>query len=79
MAPSKKSERINWDEDPLWAAVRPPADETPEQAAARRKGEADAKLVSDKIDEQLRLEAAQAKRRRTIRLLLLGELGVEST
>ncbi|KAG8918292.1 hypothetical protein FRC01_001943 [Tulasnella sp. 417] len=70
MAPSRSSRD---DDDPLWLAIKPPPDETPEQAALRKKREAEAKLISDKIDEQIRLESAMLKKKKVIRLLLLGQ------
>ncbi|KAG8912765.1 hypothetical protein FRC00_003818 [Tulasnella sp. 408] len=69
MAPSRSSRD---DDDPLWLAIKPPPDETPEQAALRKKREAEAKIISDKIDEQIRQESALLKKKKVIRLLLLG-------
>lgn len=70
MAPSRSSRD---DDDPLWLAIKPPPDETPEQAAIRKKREAEAKIISDKIDEQIRQESALLKKKKVIRLLLLGQ------
>lgn len=70
MAPSRSSRD---DDDPLWLAIKPPPDETPEQAALRKKREVEAKIISDKIDEQIRQESALLKKKKVIRLLLLGQ------
>ncbi|KAG8977419.1 hypothetical protein FRC05_001817 [Tulasnella sp. 425] len=72
MAPSRNS-RDNDDDDPLWLAIKPPPDETPKQAALREKRETEAKLISDKIDEQIRQESALLQKQKVIRLLLLGQ------
>lgn len=59
-------------DDPLWLAMQPRYNESPEQAATRIKKEHEAKLVSDKIDEAIRAESALLKKQKIIRLLLLG-------
>jgi guanine nucleotide-binding protein alpha-1 subunit len=60
--------------DPLAVLSAPPKDETAEQRAARERAEADAKRVSDLIDEQIRQEkAARAKKRMPVKVLLLGQ------
>ncbi|KAG8905471.1 hypothetical protein FRB99_008912 [Tulasnella sp. 403] len=69
--PPSRSEQSN--DDPLWLAIKPPPDETPEQAALRKRREADAKLVSEQIDEIIRQEAAILKKKKIVRLLLLGQ------
>ncbi|KAG8902846.1 hypothetical protein FRC01_009452, partial [Tulasnella sp. 417] len=63
------------DEDPLALAIRPPADETPQQREARLAEEAAAKKISDDIDEQIRAESKRRKARakREIKVLLLGQ------
>jgi guanine nucleotide-binding protein alpha-1 subunit len=71
MAPSR--DPAFTDDDPLWLAIRPPPDETPEQKALRLKREAEAKKISDLIDEQIKLESAQLKKKKIVRLLLLGK------
>lgn len=61
-------------DDPLAAAIAPPADETVEERAARERREAEAKRVSDGIDENLRAERAAAKKKRKpVKVLLLGQ------
>ncbi|KAH9849591.1 G-alpha-domain-containing protein [Lenzites betulinus] len=61
------------DRDPLSAALRPPIDETEEEKAHRLAGEEAAKRVSLAIDEAIRLEEKQRKKRKIVRLLLLGQ------
>ena len=63
------------DDDPLTLAIAPPPDETPEQREARLSAEAEARSISERIDEQLKTEkAAQRKRRsQTVKVLLLGQ------
>lgn len=61
------------DEDPLTLAIAPPPDETPEQRQAREAEEAEAKRISDGIDDQIRLEREQLKKtKKPVKLLLLG-------
>jgi len=61
------------DEDPLTLALAPPIDETPEQRQAREAEEAEAKRVSDEIDEQIRREKEnEKKKKKPVKLLLLG-------
>ncbi|OJT03444.1 Guanine nucleotide-binding protein alpha-4 subunit [Trametes pubescens] len=61
------------DRDPLSAALRPPIDETEEEKAHRLADEEAAKRVSLAIDEAIRLEDKQRKKRKIVRLLLLGQ------
>lgn len=62
------------DIDPLTLAIAPPPDETPEQRQIREAAEAEAKRVSDEIDEQIRKERESDKRKRKpVKLLLLGQ------
>ncbi|KAI0674554.1 G-alpha-domain-containing protein [Trametes maxima] len=61
------------DRDPLSAALRPPIDETEEEKAHRLADEEAAKRVSLAIDEAIRLEDKQRKKRKLVRLLLLGQ------
>ncbi|KAI0777192.1 guanine nucleotide binding protein, alpha subunit [Trametes elegans] len=65
--------RESSDRDPLAAALRPPIDETEEEKAHRLANEEAAKRVSHAIDEAIRLEDKQRKKRRQVRLLLLGQ------
>jgi hypothetical protein len=66
---------LNAADDPLTAAMAPPANETPDQRALRLRDEAEAKRISDAIDEELREARAKEKKRKTneVRVLLLGE------
>jgi len=60
--------------DSFEAVLRPPPDETPAQRDARIRAEQNAKRVSDAIDEQLRTERADLKRKRAdVKILLLGQ------
>ena len=61
--------------DPFAAFLRPPPGETPTARAARERREAEAKRVSDKIDEDLRNERSALRRRRhnQVTVLLLGQ------
>jgi hypothetical protein len=47
---------IHSQDDPLTLAMRPPNSETDTEKAARLKSEAEAKWISEKIDEELKLE-----------------------
>ncbi|KZT23005.1 G-alpha-domain-containing protein [Neolentinus lepideus HHB14362 ss-1] len=60
-------------DDPFIAVLAPPPDETPVEKAAREKREAEARRVSDEIDEMLRQERAGMKKKRPVRVLLLGQ------
>lgn len=61
------------DEDPLSLALLPPPDETWEQRQLREAAEAEAKRVSDEIDEQIKRERENERRKRKpVKLLLLG-------
>uniref|UniRef100_A0A8H7XMK7 Guanine nucleotide-binding protein alpha-4 subunit n=1 Tax=Psilocybe cubensis TaxID=181762 RepID=A0A8H7XMK7_PSICU len=62
------------DEDPLTLAIAPPPDETYEQRVIREAAEAEAKRISDEIDEQIRKEReAEKKKKKPVKLLLLGQ------
>ncbi len=60
-------------EDPLTRALAPPPDETPEQREVRLNKEAEAQRVSDLIDESLRAERTAWKKRKVMKVLLLGQ------
>lgn len=51
----------------------PPPDETVEQKQAREQKEAEAKKISDSIDEELKRERAALKKKQIVRVLLLGQ------
>lgn len=62
------------EDDPLTLAIAPPADETPAQREERQIREAEARRISDEIDEQLRREREGEKRKKKpVKLLLLGQ------
>lgn len=64
----------NYDDDPLTAALAPPPNETAEQKEAREAAEAEARRISEEIDEQLKAErAAQKKKKAPVKVLLLGQ------
>jgi len=60
-------------DDPITAAMKPPLSETELERAARLEAEAEAKRVSEQIDEDLREERERLKKRKgdvKVRLLL---------
>ncbi|KAG6377714.1 guanine nucleotide binding protein, alpha subunit [Boletus reticuloceps] len=61
-------------DDPFALILAPPRDETPEAKEARERAEAEARRVSDDIDEQLRQERiASKKMKKPVKVLLLGQ------
>jgi polynucleotide 5'-kinase involved in rRNA processing len=60
-------------DDPLTRALQPPPDETPAEREERVRAEREAKRVSDEIDEELRRERIALKKKRPVRVLLLGQ------
>lgn len=61
-------------DDPFATLLAPPSDETPDAKAIRERAEAEARSVSDAIDEQLRQERfALKKKRKPVKVLLLGQ------
>ncbi|TDL24443.1 G-alpha-domain-containing protein [Rickenella mellea] len=60
-------------DDPFDEVLRPPTDESPTQRAMRIQREDDARRVSDAIDESLKQEQRQKKRKKPVKLLLLGQ------
>ncbi|KAJ6463512.1 guanine nucleotide binding protein, alpha subunit [Mycena sanguinolenta] len=63
----------SFEEDPLTAALAPPPNETPAERDARERIEAEAKRISDEIDALLRREREAEKKRKPVKLLLLGQ------
>ena len=63
-----------YEDDPLTWAMAPPPNETEEEKAERLRVEAEAKRISDLIDEELNKQR-QAERRgpKPVKLLLLGK------
>lgn len=69
-----KASDISESVDPLDLLAAPPKDETSAERAVREAREAEAKRISDAIDEQLKLErAARAKKKAPVKVLLLGQ------
>ncbi|KAH9477521.1 Guanine nucleotide-binding protein alpha-4 subunit [Psilocybe cubensis] len=60
-------------EDPLDEVLKPPPDETPEQRELRLEREAEAKRVSLAIDANIKAERQALRKKRIVRLLLLGQ------
>jgi hypothetical protein len=65
--------RHSQDNDPLDEALKPPPDETLEAREARLAEEDQAKRVSQAIDESIKAERQIMKKRKVVRLLLLGQ------
>lgn len=66
--------RMITSDDPLTRALAPPPNESASQRAQRLAAAADAKKISDMIDEELaRQRAAERKGPKPVKLLLLGE------
>ncbi|KAI0088915.1 guanine nucleotide binding protein, alpha subunit [Irpex rosettiformis] len=63
----------NESDDPLTRALAPPPNETAEERAARVKKEIEAQRVSDEIDEAIKLEKNAQRKKRAMRMLLLGQ------
>jgi hypothetical protein len=59
--------------DPLDEVLKPPPDETPEAKANRLAQEEEAKRVSQAIDQSIKAERQILKKRKVVRLLLLGQ------
>jgi guanine nucleotide-binding protein alpha-1 subunit len=60
--------------DPLSRALVPPANETSEQRAMREAKEAEARRVSERIDEQIKSEKqAKSRSKSPVKVLLLGQ------
>ncbi|KAH9481235.1 Guanine nucleotide-binding protein alpha-4 subunit [Psilocybe cubensis] len=61
-------------DDPITAAMKPPSTETDSERALRLEAEAEAKRVSEQIDEDLREERERLKKKKSdVKLLLLGQ------
>ena len=71
--PQMRSRSTPDDDDPLAAALRPPPDESPDTRALRLAREEDARRVSRAIDDAIRAERQLNKKRRIVRVLLLGQ------
>ena len=60
-------------DDPLAAVMAPPLDETPDERAVRLQREDEARRISDAIDESIKQERLMQKRKKVVKLLLLGQ------
>jgi hypothetical protein len=60
-------------DDPLDALLRPPPDESPEERLLRLEKEAEAKRISLAIDASIKAEKVARRKKRIVRLLLLGQ------
>ncbi|KAF7338754.1 Guanine nucleotide-binding protein alpha-4 subunit [Mycena sanguinolenta] len=60
-------------DDPLDVALRPPPNESPEEAALREAREEEARRVSAQIDAEIKAERQARRKKRIVRLLLLGQ------
>jgi hypothetical protein len=60
-------------DDPFDAVLRPPPNETAQQRAVRIAKEEEATRISQAIDENIRLERQRNKKKRIVRVLLLGQ------
>ncbi|KAF8150073.1 guanine nucleotide binding protein, alpha subunit [Crassisporium funariophilum] len=61
-------------DDPITAAMKPPLTETEAERSARLYAEAEAKRISEQIDEDLREERERLKKKKgDVKLLLLGQ------
>ena len=60
-------------DDPLALVMMPPPDETAEERTIRLQREEEARRISEAIDESLRQERQMQKRKRIVKLLLLGQ------
>ena len=61
------------DRDPLDDVLRPPPDESPHQRDQRLAQEAEASRISQAIDASIKAEKQARKKKRIVRLLLLGQ------
>ncbi|KAF8510274.1 guanine nucleotide binding protein, alpha subunit [Gautieria morchelliformis] len=67
------STSLNDPDDPISRALQPPPDESPSERDERLRAEREAKRVNDEIDDELRRERAALRRKRPVRVLLLGQ------
>ena len=59
--------------DPLAAVLQPPPNETPAEREERYRQEQEAKKRSDNIDKMLREGERQRRKRKVVKVLLLGQ------
>ena len=60
-------------DDPFSLFLAPPPDESPDDRAVRLDREAEARRISDEIDDQIRREHALLKKQSVHKMLLLGQ------
>ena len=60
-------------DDPFEEFLKPPPDETPEERDVRLASEAEATRTSQAIDASIKAEKQARKKKRIVRLLLLGQ------
>jgi hypothetical protein len=60
-------------DDPFDEVLRPPPNETPDQCQLRESRETEAKRVSMVIDANIKAERQARRKKRIVRLLLLGQ------
>ncbi|KAN0092992.1 Guanine nucleotide binding protein (G-protein), alpha subunit [Tylopilus felleus] len=69
-----RTSSIRSQDDPLSIAIRPPHSESDSDRQARLQQEADARRISEQIDEELRVEREKLKKSKSdVKLLLLGQ------
>lgn len=59
--------------DPLAAAIQPAHNESPDDRQKRLADEAEARRISNEIDQDIKREKALRKKAKIVRLLLLGQ------
>lgn len=70
LGPIPKAQALH---DPLDEVLKPPPDETPLERQFREARQEEAKRVSNAIDDAIKAERQMRKKKRIIRLLLLGQ------
>lgn len=70
---SPTSARFRASSDPLSAAIAPPPDETPTQRERRLREEEEARRRSESIDRMLKEGERHQRRKKTVKVLLLGQ------
>jgi guanine nucleotide-binding protein subunit alpha len=61
------------DPDPFACMTAPPPGESPEAREARERAELEAKQISEQIDEVINQERFISKKKRPVKILLLGQ------
>ncbi|KAH8092195.1 G-protein alpha subunit [Cristinia sonorae] len=61
------------DDDPLTLALSPPPNETPEERENRLRDEAEARKISEDIDEEIKAQRLALKKKPHVKVLLLGQ------